>query len=113
MPCGHRLEGDPTVGAIGAAIRQDGRSGSAGHHLHLRAGPDQVSRLALGLRFILAYLDLCRALGDRIYPTLAKQEALEPILKAWQADPARVRPLCDWHWIREALMALPANTQAS
>ncbi len=50
-------------------------------------------------------------LGDRVYPTLAaKQEALEPILKAWQADPERVRQLCGWRWIREALTDLPADT---
>ena len=40
-----------------------------------------------------------------------KQEALEPILRAWQTDPARVRQLCGWHWIREALKVLPADTQ--
>ncbi len=55
-----------------------------------------------------------RALGDRVYPTLeAKQAALEPTLKAWQADPARVRQLCGWRWIRDTLTALPADTQAS
>ena len=32
------------------------------------------------------FQELRRALGDRVYPTLeAKKEALEPILKAWQA----------------------------
>ena len=52
--------------------------------------------------------------GDRVYPTLdAKQAALEPILRAWQANPARVRQLCGWDWIRETLTALPADTQAS
>ena len=51
---------------------------------------------------------------DRVYPTLAaKQEVLEPILKAWQADPARVRQLCGWCWIRDTLTALPTDTQAS
>ena len=48
---------------------------------------------------------------DRVYPTLAaKQEALEPILKAWQADPERVEQLCGWRWIRKALADLPADT---
>ena len=48
-----------------------------------------------------------------MYPTLqAKQEALEPILKAWQTDPARVRQLCGWDWIRDTPEALPADTQA-
>lgn len=39
--------------------------------------------------------------------------AEEPILKAWQADPQRVRQLCGWDWIRKALTALPADTQVS
>ena len=52
--------------------------------------------------------------GDRVHLTPeAKKEALEPILRAWQADPARVRQLCGWSWIQETLTALPANTQAS
>ena len=58
------------------------------------------------------FRELRRALEGRVYPDLqAKQEALEPILKAWQADPKRVRQLCGWRWIREALKALPAATQ--
>ena len=28
---------------------------------------------------------------------------IQPLLKAWQADPARVRQLCGRSWIREAL----------
>ena len=55
--------------------------------------------------------ELRRSIEGRVYPSLqAKQEALEPILKAWQADPARVRRLCGWDWIRKALRALPADT---
>ena len=34
-------------------------------------------------------------------------------LTAWQADPKRVRQLCGWQWIREALKALPAATQVA
>ena len=57
------------------------------------------------------FQELRRALGDRVYPTPeAKKEALEPILRAWQADPARVRQLCGWDWLRDALTALPADT---
>ena len=38
------------------------------------------------------FQELRRALGDRVYPTLeAKQAALEPLLRAWQADPERVQ----------------------
>ena len=58
------------------------------------------------------FQELRRALGDRVYPTLeSKKAALEPILRAWQADPARVRQLCGWDWIRKALTDLPADTQ--
>ena len=58
------------------------------------------------------FQELRRALGDRVYPTLeAKQAVLEPILKAWQADPERVKQLCGWRWIRKALTDLPADTQ--
>ena len=57
------------------------------------------------------FRELRRAIEGRIYADLqAKQDALEPILKAWQADPKRVRQLCGWCWIREALTNLPANT---
>ena len=60
------------------------------------------------------FRELHRALEGHIYPDLqAKQEALEPIPKAWQADPKRVRQRCGWCWIREALKALPAATQAA
>jgi transposase len=60
------------------------------------------------------FRELRRALEGRVYPDLqAKQEALEPILKAWQADPKRVRQLCGWGWIREALKALPSATQVA
>ncbi len=57
------------------------------------------------------FRELRRAIEGRVYPDLqAKQAALEPILKAWQADPARVRQLCGWDWIRDTLKALPADT---
>jgi len=40
------------------------------------------------------FRELRRALEGRAYPTLqAKQDAREPILKAWQTNPARVRHL--------------------
>ena len=58
--------------------------------------------------------ELRRALEGRVHPDRqAKQAAREPILKAWQADPARVPQLCGWDWIRKALTALPADTQVS
>ncbi len=58
------------------------------------------------------FRELRRAVEGRVYPTLqAKQEALEPILEAWRANPARVRQLCGWDWIRKALTDLPAATE--
>ncbi len=60
------------------------------------------------------FQELRRALGDRVYPTLeAKKAALEPILQDWQADPARVRQLCGWGWIRDTLTALADDTQVT
>ncbi len=58
------------------------------------------------------FRELRRAIEGRVYPDLqAKQDALEPVLKGWQADPKRVRQLCGWSWIRDALGSLPADTQ--
>lgn len=37
----------------------------------------------------------------------AKQQAAERYLHALQADPERVKRLCGWTWIREALGSLP------
>ncbi len=58
------------------------------------------------------FRELRRAIEGRVYPDLqAKQDALEPVLKGWQADPKRVRQLCGWSWIRDALGSLPADTK--
>lgn len=55
------------------------------------------------------FRELRRAVEGRVHPTLqARQDALQPVLEAWQADPQRVRQLCGWDWIREAL---PSNNQ--
>ena len=51
--------------------------------------------------------ELYRALEGRMYALLAtKQE----VLQTRQADPARVRRLCDRDWTREALTTPPADT---
>ena len=56
------------------------------------------------------FRELRRAIEGRVYPDLqAKQAALAPVLNAWQADPARVKQLCGWDWIRKALTQLPAD----
>ncbi|MCY3660473.1 MAG: transposase [Caldilineaceae bacterium] len=58
------------------------------------------------------FRELRRALEGRVYPDLqAKQEALEPILRAWQTGPERVKKLCGWGWIRTALEALPTAAE--
>jgi len=58
------------------------------------------------------FRELRRAIEGRVYPTLqAKQDALQPVLEAWQADPKRVRQLCGWDWIWEAQD--PARQQSS
>ena len=52
--------------------------------------------------------ELRRGVEGRIYPTLAaKQQAVESILQELTADPARVKHLVGWNWIREALESLP------
>lgn len=44
----------------------------------------------------------------RVYDSLEeKQSAAERYLNALQADPERVKRLCGWDWIREALETLP------
>jgi hypothetical protein len=73
--------------------------------------PPYAPELNLMERF---FRELRQAIEGRVYPDLqAKQDALEPILKAWQADPAQVRQLCDWRWIRKALKNLPVDTQVA
>ena len=55
------------------------------------------------------FRELRRAIEGKVYPT--KQDALEEVLNAWQADPARIRRLCGWDWIREALKDLPDEAE--
>ena len=104
-------EQDPAIDGWG----WDGAGGHKGQEVQALAAPRVVQppyapELNPVERF---FRELRRALEGRVYPTLqAKQEALEPILKAWQTDPARVRQLCGWDWIRDTLEALPADTQA-
>jgi transposase len=54
-----------------------------------------------------------RHVEGRIYETLgAKQERVEEYLKELAADPERVRRLCGWSWVQEALEQLPSHTPA-
>ena len=48
----------------------------------------------------------------KVYPSLAaKQQEAESYLEALKADPERVRSLCGWQWLRDALAALPPHTE--
>ena len=60
LPRGHRLEGAPAVGGIGAAVGEDGLSVSAGCHLRLREGSGQVADQVPSLGFVHEHLDLVR-----------------------------------------------------
>ena len=94
----------------------DGAGGHKGADMQALAAPRVVQpSYAPELNPVERFFqELRRALGDRVYPTLeAKKAVLEPILRDWQVHPERVRQLCGWEWIREALTALPADTQVS
>ena len=94
----------------------DGAGGHQGEEMQAVAAPRVVQppyapELNPVERF---FRELRRAIEGRVYPTLqAKQEALEPVLNAWQADPERVKRLCGWKWIRKALEDLSDTTPAS
>ena len=54
-----------------------------------------------------------RRVEGRVYETLAaKQDAVEAYLTELAADPARVRRLCAWDWILDALARLPERPAA-
>jgi transposase len=49
-----------------------------------------------------------RHVEGKVYESLsAKQKEAESYLKELKADPERVRSLCCWEWLREALESLP------
>ncbi len=57
--------------------------------------------------------EIRRRIEGRVYDTLhAKRDEAERYLKALQADPARVRRLCGWEWLRESLARLPQRPAA-
>ncbi len=50
-----------------------------------------------------------RRVEGTVYATLGdKVDAVEAFLRELDADPARVRRLCGWDWLTDALDALPA-----
>jgi len=55
-----------------------------------------------------------RWIEGKVYESVAaKKEAAEGYLRLLEADPERVRRLCGWDWIRDALLALPPSLPAS
>ena len=56
------------------------------------------------------FQDLRRRTEGRVYDAVAdKQAVAKAYLAELAADPARVRRLCGWTWIRDALDALPTS----
>ncbi len=95
----------------------DGRvwDGAAGHKGHARqevdlpqvVQPPYAPALNPVERF---FAELRRAIEGRPYRSLReKQQAVTGVLRQWRDDPSRVRPLCGWVWVQEALATLPAR----
>ena len=54
-----------------------------------------------------------RWIEGKVYPSLeAKVAAVAAYLTHLESDPARVRALCGWGWIEEAIQGLPARIAA-
>lgn len=59
------------------------------------------------------FLEVRRHTEGRRYDSLeAKQKAAEGYLQTLNANPERVKRLCGWHWIRQALDSLPPASPA-
>jgi transposase len=55
-----------------------------------------------------------RRVEGKLYESLdAKKREAEGYLKGLRADPERVKGLCEWEWLREALESLPARAGGS
>ncbi len=55
-----------------------------------------------------------RRVEGKVYESLdAKKRGAEGYLKELRADPERVKSLCGWEWLREALESLPARVGGS
>ncbi len=55
------------------------------------------------------FQELRSAVEGEPYATLdGKVAAVQAILEEWDADPDRVRSLCGWQWIEDAMQTLPA-----
>jgi hypothetical protein len=55
------------------------------------------------------FQEVRRAVEGEPYATLDDTgAAVQAVLEEWDADPDRVRSLCDWQWIADAAQTLPA-----
>ncbi|HET8644683.1 MAG TPA: transposase [Vicinamibacteria bacterium] len=55
-----------------------------------------------------------RRVEGKVYASLqAKQAEVDASLRELAADPERVRRLCGWEWLRQALNALPPRPEAA
>jgi hypothetical protein len=58
--------------------------------------------------------EIRRRVEGKVYESLdAKKREAEGYLKELRADPERVKSLCSWVWLREALESLPARAGGS
>ena len=54
------------------------------------------------------FAEVRQAVEGESYATLDdKVAAVQAVLEEWDADPARVRSLCGWQWIEDAVQTLP------
>ena len=91
----------------GAPSHADGAVRAAG--LPLVALPPSSPELNPAERL---FEEVRRRVEGRVYATLSdKVDAVEAFLRELDADPARVRHLCDWAWIADAHDALPILTE--
>jgi transposase len=58
------------------------------------------------------FAEVRRHVEGKVYESLrAMQREAESYLEALRADPERVKSLCGWGWLREALESLPAQAR--
>jgi hypothetical protein len=56
--------------------------------------------------------EIRRRFEGKVYATLdAKLADVQAFLEEWDADPPRVRRLCGWDWINDALATLPTDLE--
>src|ERR671914_34174 len=105
MNCGWACGGWSGGAWDGAPSHRDARVQALG--LPLIGLPPYSPELHPAERF---FAEVRRAVEGAPYATLDdKVAAVQRVLEAWDADPDRVRSLCDWHWIEDAVQTLPTT----